>query len=89
MNTASSKPVLSSEVIQAIESGNKIEAIKLLRESTGLGLKESKDLIDAYEDNRPVGSQPLRRGDSSNGMLMILIVVAIVGYAIYKLWFSQ
>lgn len=84
MNTTSSKPILSSEVIQAIERGNKIEAIKLLRESTGLGLKESKDLIDAYEDNRPAGSQPMRRGDSSNGMLIILIVLAIAGYAIYK-----
>ena len=42
MNTASSKPALSSEVIEAIERGNKIEAIKLLRESTGLGLKEPK-----------------------------------------------
>lgn len=31
----------------AMDSGNKIEAIKLLREGTGLGLKESKDAIEA------------------------------------------
>lgn len=83
MNTASSKPALSNEVIEAIERGNKIEAIKLLRESTGLGLKESKDLIDAYEDNRPAGSQPLRRGDTNSGII-IVIVLAVVAYALYK-----
>ncbi|MBN9389436.1 MAG: ribosomal protein L7/L12 [Chloroflexi bacterium] len=27
----------------------KIQAIKLVREQTGLGLKEAKDLVDAYE----------------------------------------
>ena len=31
----------------AMDSGNKIEAIKLLREGSGLGLKESKEAIEA------------------------------------------
>jgi len=85
MNIASSKPALSSEVIEAIERGNKIEAIKLLRESTGLGLKEAKDIIDAYEDNRPAGSQPMRRGDSTNGGIIIVIVLAVLAYGLFKL----
>jgi hypothetical protein len=33
----------------AIFSGNKITAIKLYREASGLGLKESKDAIEALE----------------------------------------
>jgi ribosomal protein L7/L12 len=33
----------------ALSAGNKIEAIKLLREATGLGLKEAKDAIEAME----------------------------------------
>jgi len=38
---------LSDERIQeAMNKGNKIEAIKVYRELTGLGLKESKDAID-------------------------------------------
>jgi len=31
----------------AMDSGNKIEAIKLLREGSGLGLKESKEAIES------------------------------------------
>ena len=30
----------------AIKAGRKVEAIKLVREATGLGLKEAKDLVD-------------------------------------------
>jgi ribosomal protein L7/L12 len=30
----------------ALAQGNKIAAIKLLREATGLGLKESKDAVE-------------------------------------------
>jgi ribosomal protein L7/L12 len=35
-----------AEVRAALERGNKIEAIKLVRERTGLGLKEAKDLVE-------------------------------------------
>jgi len=34
--------------IAAIKSGHTVEAIKLIREQTGLGLKEAKDLVDSY-----------------------------------------
>lgn len=36
-------------IAAALTSGNKIQAIKLLREATGLGLRESKDTIEAIE----------------------------------------
>jgi hypothetical protein len=39
---------LPEEVIHALRHGNTVEAIKRLRESTGLGLKESKAVIDRY-----------------------------------------
>jgi ribosomal protein L7/L12 len=39
---------LSDEARQAASSGNVIEAIKLTREHTGLGLKEAKDAVDAF-----------------------------------------
>lgn len=35
------------QITQAIFAGHKIEAIKLYREATGQGLKESKDFIEA------------------------------------------
>ncbi|MBK7052371.1 MAG: hypothetical protein RL710_3348 [Pseudomonadota bacterium] len=40
-------PTLPADVLDALLSGNKIEAIKLLRQRTGIGLKEAKDQIDA------------------------------------------
>ncbi|OGW66603.1 MAG: hypothetical protein A3H49_08065 [Nitrospirae bacterium RIFCSPLOWO2_02_FULL_62_14] len=39
--------------IAALEQGNTIEAIKIVRLDRGLGLKESKDLVDAYLKSRP------------------------------------
>ena len=43
---ATSNP-LPANVLDALQAGNKIEAIRLLREATGLGLKEAKDWVDA------------------------------------------
>lgn len=34
------------EILDAIKQRRKIEAIKIYREATGVGLKESKDFID-------------------------------------------
>ena len=41
---------LSSEVCRLAENGEKIEAIKLHREQTGVGLKEAKDAVEGYLD---------------------------------------
>jgi ribosomal protein L7/L12 len=40
--------VLPSEAISALERGELIAAIRLVRQSTGLDLKDSKDAVDAY-----------------------------------------
>ncbi len=37
---------LNDQVQHLVAQGNKIEAIKLIRSRTGLGLKEAKDLVD-------------------------------------------
>lgn len=42
----------SAEVLGALRGGNKIAAIKAVREATGLGLKEAKDLVEALERGR-------------------------------------
>ena len=39
---------LSSEVCRLADAGQKIEAIKLHREETGVGLKEAKDAVEDY-----------------------------------------
>ena len=40
---------VSPEVIDLVHQGRKIEAIKLHRERTGVGLKEAKDVVDELE----------------------------------------
>jgi ribosomal protein L7/L12 len=42
-------PALASEIQDALRRGNKIEAIKIYRELTGVGLAEAKDAIERAE----------------------------------------
>lgn len=42
-------PSLPPDVLASLEAGRTINAIKQLRDASGLGLKEAKDLIDAYQ----------------------------------------
>ena len=44
-----SDPVLSPQIQDALRRGNKIEAIKIYRELTGVGLAEAKQVIDRAE----------------------------------------
>jgi ribosomal protein L7/L12 len=40
-------PGLTSEVMTLVREGRKIDAIRLYREITGVGLKEAKEVIDS------------------------------------------
>ncbi len=80
---------LSAEVVQAIADGRKIEAIKMLREATGLGLANAKVLVDraarAHGPRKPAQSalDPLTE-DVGNGKFLVSLVAAIVlGIAYY------
>jgi ribosomal protein L7/L12 len=44
-----SDPKLAPEIQEALRRGNKIEAIKIYRELTGVGLAEAKQAIDGAE----------------------------------------
>ncbi len=44
-----SDPVLSPQIQAALREGNKIAAIKIYREMTGVGLAEAKQAIDRAE----------------------------------------
>jgi ribosomal protein L7/L12 len=47
---------LSREVTEALQRGDKIQAIKHYREATGVGLKEAKDFVE--EIQRRAGIDP-------------------------------
>lgn len=44
-----SDPIRSPQIQDALRRGNKIEAIKIYRELTGLGLAEAKQAVDQLE----------------------------------------
>jgi ribosomal protein L7/L12 len=46
-------PSLPQPVQDALQGGNLVEAIKLMRAGTGLGLKETKDALEAYMRGEP------------------------------------
>jgi ribosomal protein L7/L12 len=50
---------------EALRAGNKIEAIRLYRAATGLGLKDSKDAIDAIEAEKAAGPRRLLEGPAA------------------------
>lgn len=51
--------------LAALRQGNKIEAIKLIREATGCDLKTAKDLSEALERDPSYGPLPAGAGTSS------------------------
>lgn len=52
---------LPAEALAALSRGQVIEAIKIVRAATGLGLKEAKDLVERYRDGQtPVRDEAMR-----------------------------
>ena len=47
---------LPENVLEALRNRQKIEAIKLLREQRGIGLKEAKEIVDQYLAQGEIGS---------------------------------
>ena len=45
--------LLPAPVIEALQKGNKIQAIKLYRELTGMGFKEAKQAVEAIQRSGP------------------------------------
>ena len=45
---------VAAEIDRLVVGNQQIHAIKIVREHTGLGLKESKDVIDAWAALRPL-----------------------------------
>ena len=77
---------LPPEVIQAIEQGRKIEAIKRLREATGLGLANAKVLVDkASRQHGPKYAHPRIVDDRPNfGRLLKTLLLVAIAFALYR-----
>ena len=74
---------LSPEVYQLLATGRKVEAIKLIREETGLSLREARELADAltgHSEPAPLPQMTEEGGASGMVAIVIAIIIAILVY---------
>ena len=73
----------ASRIKEALFNGNKIQAIKLYREQTGQGLKESKDAVEKLEDELRISSPGQFKTPAKTGCLSVIVV--FVSVVIWKI----
>ena len=74
-----------ADAIAALREGKKVLAVKLTRAATGLGLKESKELVDALIARDPGFEHSYKANVASGGGCLMLVVALAAAAAI--LWF--
>jgi hypothetical protein len=87
MENKSTISSLSEGAISALQHGNKIEAIKLVREEQGLGLKEAKDEVEEYLRTQPSLQATLATAQThaNRSILLWLLVLIGGGFLLYVL----
>jgi hypothetical protein len=81
-----SETQLPHAAVAALQQGNKIEAIKLTREVTGLGLKEAKDAVEAYLRAHPELEAGMQRVSGMGSFLSWLFMMIVAVAAIVYFW---
>lgn len=82
---------LSPEVFQLLADGRKIEAIRLIREETGLGLREAKELAEALLDEHAsteTAMPAITEQGGASGVIAIIIAV-LIAYLVYVFFLSD
>lgn len=80
-------PVIPNEALQALRSGQLIDAIKITREKTGLGLKESKDLVDQYLKEHPQEQAQIQEQLAQRSRGGIKIIVSMMFILAILIWY--
>ncbi|MCP4322831.1 MAG: hypothetical protein GY787_13480 [Alteromonadales bacterium] len=74
------KVVLEDEVVQQILAGRRVAAIKALRNIRGIGLKESKQLVELYAMQNDITVK-----DSSSSSISGYVIFALFAVGLYFL----
>ena len=80
---------VSLAVIAALQRGNKIEAIKLLRQERGIGLKEAKDAVEQYVKADPVLQSRMAAAQADamrvflRWIVLLLIALTVISYYLF------
>ncbi|PQO34640.1 hypothetical protein DTL21_14125 [Bremerella cremea] len=70
----SEEPSSLEDIKKLLREGQKIQAIKLLREESGCGLKEAKDQVDAIQAKMIADGEQLPKATGCMGAAVILVV---------------
>ena len=78
---------LPPEAIDALQRGNKIEAIKIVRQAQKLDLKDAKDKVDAYVQSDPVLQQKFAAAQAETTRSLVRWIIIIIGLALLGYFF--
>lgn len=76
------------DVIAAVMAGRRVEAVKLLREETGLGLREAKRIVDMLDRSHgPSGIPDVPQFTEVGGSrgLIVIIAAIVAGYVAWRM----
>jgi|RhiMetdeSRZDD1v2_1073273.scaffolds.fasta_scaffold76829_3 ribosomal protein L7/L12 len=73
---------LSATAISALQRGNKIEAIKLVRAERNIGLKEAKDAVEEYLRTQPSLQETFAVAQTQASRSVLLWLIVLIGGAI-------
>ena len=84
MNETSTE--IPGAAIEALKRGNKVEAIKLTREATAMGLKASKEAVEARLREDAELAEAYRVAKPAGSPLPLLAFVVVVTLLLYWFW---
>lgn len=71
---------LPTEALLAIQAGRKVEAIKLIRDETGMSLIDAKHLVDRMAaDYRDERARMPAAGSEDSGVLRLIAALVVLG----------
>tara|TARA_R110002096_G_scaffold285473_1_gene479273 strand:- start:655 stop:912 length:258 start_codon:yes stop_codon:yes gene_type:complete len=73
-----------AQLIQLLESGQKIQAIKIYRETTGVGLKEAKEAVEALGVSA-FGEKYSKMKTSGSGCCTAIVLLLVLGAVLVDL----
>jgi ribosomal protein L7/L12 len=83
--TVKLSPEDRTRILDLLKGGNKIEAIKLVREISGMGLKESKDFVESLVDNHNKELPEIQQIKKSGCLIFIMVgMISFCGVVGYK-----
>lgn len=70
---------LPTEALIALKSGRKLEAIKIVREQTGMGIGDAASLVERASQDLGPEMPRMAAGKEDSGLVRVLVILAVLG----------